>query len=66
MELLRFKKHFQEYSKWVTKKCNLKNNLVMDIGSNDGTCLEEFKKKKLNVLGVDPASLPSSIANKKE
>lgn len=61
-----FKKHFKEYSKWVIKKCNLKkNNLVMDIGSNDGTCLEEFKKKKLNVLGVDPASLPSSIANKK-
>ena len=60
-----FKKHFLNYSKWVIKKCNLKkNDLILDIGSNDGTCLEAFKKKKLKVLGIDPARLPSDIANK--
>ena len=61
-----FKKHLATYSNWIIKKCNLKkNNLVLDIGSNDGTCLEEFKKNNFNVLGVDPANLPAKIANKK-
>ncbi len=61
-----FKKHFNQYVKWIVKKCNLKNkNLILDVGSNDGTCLQEFKKKNFNVIGVDPAKIPAKIANKK-
>ena len=61
-----FIKHFDNYSKWIIKKCNLKSkNIVLDIGSNDGTCLNSFKKRKINVLGIDPAQLPSNIANKR-
>jgi len=60
-----FKYHFKTYADWIIKKCNLKNSaLVIDIGSNDGTCLNYFKKKKMKVLGIDPAKLPSSIANR--
>ena len=33
----------------------LKSN-ILDIGSNDGTCLKEFKKLGFEVYGVDPAS----------
>ena len=41
-----FKEHFENYSKWIIKKCKLKNNsLILDIGSNDGTCLSFFNKK---------------------
>lgn len=60
-----FLKHFQRYSNWAIKKCNLKkDDFILDIGSNDGTCLQAFRKKKLKVLGIDPAKLPSNIANK--
>ena len=59
-----FGKHFKIYSDWILKKCKLKkNSLVLDIGSNDGTCLSYFKKNKMKVLGIDPADLPSKIAN---
>ena len=60
-----FKNHFDIYAQWIIKKCNLKpSSLVIDIGSNDGTCLSYFKKNKMDVLGVDPAKEASKIANK--
>mgnify|MGYP001480413050 CR=1 FL=1 len=59
-----FIKHFQEYAEWSEDKCNLSpDSLVVDIGSNDGTCLREFKNLGHRVCGVDPASAPSDIAN---
>ena len=61
-----FIKHFDSYSKWIIKKCDLKSkHTVLDVGSNDGTCLNSFKKRNINVLGIDPAQLPAKIANKK-
>ena len=59
-----FKKHFLDYSDWLIKKCKLKKgSLILDIGSNDGTCLHYFKKKKMRVIGIDPAKKPCKIAN---
>lgn len=61
-----FVSHLEEYANWACKRFSLKENtLVIDIGSNDGTCLKFFKDKRCNVLGVDPASVPSEIANNK-
>jgi SAM-dependent methyltransferase len=61
-----FKKHFSDYSHWIIKKCKLKkNSYILDIGSNDGTCLSFFKKNKMKVLGIDPARKPCAIANDK-
>ena len=62
-----FRDHFKDYSIWLEKKTNSKKNKfksILDIGSNDGTCLFFFKKKGFEVLGVDPAHSPSQIANK--
>ena len=59
-----FKKHFSDYSNWIIKKCKIKKgSLILDIGSNDGTCLNYFKKNKMKVIGIDPAKKPCQVAN---
>jgi len=56
--------HFQEYAAWVQERCNFQTDaLVVDVGSNDGTCLKEFKNLGFKVCGVDPASAPAQLAN---
>lgn len=57
-----FRNHFKEVSGVIKKFCNLKKGeLVIDIGSNDGEFLKNFKKTN-NVLGVDPASNVAKFA----
>ncbi len=61
-----FINHFRLYYEWIIKKTKLKKgSLVVDIGSNDGTCLSNFKKN-FKVCGVDPAKIPVQVANKKK
>jgi len=62
-----FFNHFKLYANQLIKKHKLnKDDLVVDIGSNDGTFLSFFKKKKIKILGVDPAKKISNNANKKK
>ena len=59
-----FVEHLKDYADSITKRINLnKNSFVIDIGSNDGTCLSFFKEKGMVVLGVDPAESITKIAN---
>ena len=51
-------KHFEDY---VDRVFNIqkidKQELIVDVGSNDGTLLRCFKNRGFNnILGVDPAS----------
>ena len=59
-----FVSHFDEYAAWVVARCDLPlNPVIVDVGSNDGTCLKAFKRRGFTVCGVDPASLAAKIAN---
>ena len=60
--------HFNSFSKKTIKRFDLKmNDFILDIGSNDGSLLKEFKDKRYkNVIGVDPAKSIVKEANKKK
>jgi SAM-dependent methyltransferase len=47
-------KHFQSVADKACRELGDKENFVVDIGSNDGTLLQTYKKKGLKVLGVEP------------
>jgi SAM-dependent methyltransferase len=56
--------HFKSYANWVKKKYqkNLKN--LIEIGSNDGTFLKNFKNKGINLLGFEPSKNVCEISRK--
>ena len=59
-----FGEHLRNYANLITERINLtQKSFIIDIGSNDGTCLSFFKQKNMKVLGVDPAEQVSEIAN---
>lgn len=59
-----FLEHCKENAADLIKKLNLSpNSLVLEIASNDGSQLQEFKKLGIQVLGVDPAKNIAKVAN---
>jgi len=53
----------KELSDYLYKEFDLKNsNLVIDVGSNDGSLLKHFKNKGLKTIGVEPTNI-AKIAN---
>lgn len=56
--------HFAALARQAIKKLNTEEgDLVLDIGSNDGTLLNSFKAQKMKILGVDPAENLAKKAN---
>ncbi len=63
---LLFLKHCEEASSRLIKKLNLTpKKLVLEIASNDGAFLTNFKKRGIKILGIDPAKNIAATANQK-
>ncbi len=57
-------KYFADYAEKTIQHLGLKpGSLIADIGSNDGTCLAPFQKAGMNVIGIEPASNITKLAN---
>ena len=57
-------KHFKDYSKWVKKNYGKNLSTIIEIGSNDGSFLKNFKSKTTKILGVEPSKNVADLANK--
>jgi len=56
-------RHFNALAPHVVNKLRLKeNDLVIDVGCNDGTLLKAFARQGMRVLGVDPSERPGAVA----
>ena len=58
------KSHFRDYAQEVCSLLDLfDSKLTVDIGSNDGTLLEFFKKQGHKVLGIEPSGKAAEISS---
>ena len=57
--------HFKKYSDFIKKKYLKNNSNIIEIGSNDGTFLSNFKDSNLNYVGFEPSKNVADLANKK-
>ena len=56
--------HLHDVAERICQKYNIgKKSLVIDVGSNDGTLLQGYKNKNMEVLGIDPAKEIAAEAN---
>ncbi len=59
--------HFKGYFTWINKQKKLnKKSKCIEIGSNDGTLLNNFKKNKINCLGFEPSKNVATYAKKRK
>ena len=56
--------HFKNYSKWIKKNYFKKAKNIIEIGSNDGSFLKNFKSNKTNILGIEPSKNVASMAKR--
>ena len=59
-------RHVENYTNMISKKNDLKeDSLVVELASNDGYLLQFFKKKRISVLGIEPAVNVARVAEEK-
>ena len=56
--------HFKNYAKEVSKIYKKKEVKILDIASNDGTFLSNFKNTDINYLGFEPSKNVAQAAKK--
>jgi len=58
------KVHFKKYADWIKKNFLKSNFKLIEIGSNDGTFLSNFKNTDINYLGFEPSKNVAQTAKK--
>ena len=58
------KKHFFNYFNWIKKNYLSDKSNVIEIGSNDGTMLTNFKNEGFNYIGFEPSMSAAKKAKK--
>ena len=56
-------KHFKETANWIKKTFLKKNSYLLELGSNDGTFLQNFNKKK--AFGFEPSKSVHDVSKKR-
>ena len=57
------KKHFKNYADWIGKFFGKPPSKLIEIGSNDGTFLKNFKNTNTEFVGFEPSKNVANIAN---
>ena len=57
--------HFKKYSNWIKKNYLKNKSNLIEIGSNDGTFLSNFKGNNFNTLGIEPSANVAKVSKKK-
>jgi methylation protein EvaC len=58
------KKHFSNYAKWIKNNFFNGNSKLIEIGSNDGTFLSNFKNSDIEYIGFEPSKNVANTAVK--
>lgn len=59
--------HLKFFASETTKRFSLtKKDLILDVGSNDGTLLSFFQQLGVSILGIDPAKNIAKVANARD
>ena len=58
-------KHFKSYADWIIKNYSKNLKYLVEIGSNDGTFLLNFKKKNIKIYGYEPSKNVANLAKSK-
>ena len=56
--------HFKKYFEWVKKFYLNKNSNIVEIGSNDGSLLKNFKNEKFEHIGFEPSKNVADYSRK--
>tara|TARA_Y100000590_G_scaffold465495_1_gene637970 strand:+ start:4468 stop:5667 length:1200 start_codon:yes stop_codon:yes gene_type:complete len=58
------KKHFNAYAEWIKNNFYKSNFKLIEIGSNDGTFLSNFKNSETEYIGFEPSKNVADVAIK--
>tara|TARA_B100001057_G_scaffold222294_1_gene222713 strand:+ start:552 stop:1751 length:1200 start_codon:yes stop_codon:yes gene_type:complete len=62
---LNMKRHFQTFAHWLKEKYLDSGSKLIEVGSNDGTLLQNFKNTNIEAIGYEPSKSIAELANKK-
>jgi len=58
--------HFKKYAEWIKAKYLNSNSKLIEIGSNDGTFLNNFKDSNVDYVGFEPSKNVAIESEKKK